>query len=46
MIAQQGASWDTNGGMPAACLRFAATTLVVWCVVLVAGRLTGYLGSI
>jgi hypothetical protein len=46
MIAQEGASWDTNGGMPAAALRFVATTLVVWCVVLVAGRLTGYLGSI
>ena len=46
MIAQEGASWDTNGGIPAAGLRFVATTLVVWCVVLVAGRLTGYLGSI
>ena len=46
MIAREGASWDTNGGMPARGLRFVATTLVVWCVVLVAGRLTGYLGSI
>ena len=46
MIAQEGASWDTKGGIPAAGLRFVATTLVVWCVVLVAGRLTGYLGSI
>jgi hypothetical protein len=46
MIAREGASWDTNGGIPATGLRFVATTLVVWCVVLVAGRLTGYLGSI
>ena len=45
-IARDGATWDTNGGMPAVSLRFVATTLVVWCVVLVAGRLTGYLGSI
>ena len=46
MVARDGASWDTNGGVPARGLRFVATTLVVWCVVLVAGRLTGYLGSI
>ena len=46
MISREGAAWDTNGRMPAAGLRFAATMLVVWCVVLVAGRLTGYLGSI
>jgi hypothetical protein len=46
MVAREGASWDTNGGVPARGLRFVATTLVVWCVVLVAGRLTGYLGSI
>jgi hypothetical protein len=46
MVAREGASWDTNGGVPTRDLRFVATTLVVWCVVLVAGRLTGYLGSI
>ena len=46
MVTRDGASWDTNGGVPARGLRFVATTLVVWCVVLVAGRLTGYLGSI
>ena len=46
MVAREGASWETNGGVPARGLRFVATTLIVWCVVLVAGRLTGYLGSI
>ena len=46
MIARDGASWDTNGGFPVAASRFVATTLVIWCVVLIAGRLTGYLGSI
>jgi len=46
MVAREAASWDTNGGVPARELGFVATTLVVWCVVLVAGRLTGYLGSI
>ena len=46
MVAREAPSWDTNGGVPASGLRFVATTLVIWCVVLVAGRLTGYLGSI
>jgi len=46
MVAREGASWDTTGAVPARGLRFVATTLIVWCVVLVAGRLTGYLGSI
>jgi hypothetical protein len=46
MLAREGASWESNGGIPAHGLRIVATTLVVWCVVLVAGRLTGYLGSI
>jgi hypothetical protein len=46
MLAREGASWESNGGIPARGLRIVATTLVVWCVVLVAGRLTGYLGSI
>ena len=46
MLAREGASWESNGSIPARGLRIVATTLVVWCVVLVAGRLTGYLGSI
>jgi hypothetical protein len=45
MVARDGASWET-GAVPARGLGFVATTLLVWCVVLVAGRLTGYLGSI
>ena len=38
--------WDTNGAVSSRAVQFVAGTLVVWCTVLIAGRLTGYLGSI
>jgi hypothetical protein len=45
-IKREAASWDTKGAVSSRGTKFAAATLLVWCTVLVAGRLTAYLGSI
>lgn len=45
-INQEAASWDAHGAVSARGVRFTAAALLVWAGVLIAGRLTGYLGSI
>jgi hypothetical protein len=46
MMNVEAASWDANGTVSSRGVRFIAAVLLVWCGVLVAGRLTGYLGAI
>ena len=45
-VKREANAWDTNGAVSSRAVQFVAATLVVWCTVLIAGRLTGYLGSI
>jgi hypothetical protein len=45
-IKREGASWEEKGGVSSRGMEIAAAALLVWCTVLVTGRLTGYLGSI
>jgi hypothetical protein len=46
VIKREAASWEAKGAVSSPMIKFAAATLIVWCSVVVAGRLTGYLGSI
>jgi hypothetical protein len=39
-------SWEAAGAVPSNGVKFVAPTLLVWCVVLVAARMTALLGSI
>jgi len=45
-IKQEAASWEAKGTISSRGLKFVTATLLVWCTVLVAGRLTAYLGSL
>ncbi len=45
-INHEAASWEAQGAVSARGVKFVAAALLVWGGVLVAGRLTGYLGSI
>ncbi len=45
-IKREAASWDAAGAVSSRGTKFVAPSLLVWCVVLVAGRLTAYLGSL
>ena len=45
-VKREANAWDANGAVSSRAVQFVAGTLVVWCTVLIAGRLTGYLGSI
>ena len=45
-IKREAASWEAKGAVSSRALKFVAATFLVWCGVLVAGRLTAYLGSI
>jgi len=45
-IIREAASWESQGAVSARGVRFVAAAILVWGGVLVAGRLTGYLGSI
>jgi len=42
---REAAAWEATG-VSSRAIRFVAATLLVWCSVLVTGRLTAYLGSI
>lgn len=42
----EAAAWEAQGAVSARGVKFVAAALVVWGSVLVAGRLTGYLGSV
>ena len=46
LIKREAASWDSAGAVSSHGVKFVAPSLVVWCVALVAGRLTAYLGSL
>jgi hypothetical protein len=45
-IKREAASWQAAGAVSSRAVKFVAATLLVWCSVLVAGRLTAYLGSV
>ena len=45
-IKREAASWEASGAVSSGGIRFVAPSLLAWCVVLVAGRLTAYLGSL
>lgn len=42
----EAAAWEAQGAVSARGVKFVAAALLVWGSVLVAGRLTGYLGSV
>jgi predicted ABC-type exoprotein transport system permease subunit len=39
-------AWEAAGAIPSAIVKLIAANLLVWCSVLVAGRLTAYLGPV
>jgi hypothetical protein len=43
---REAALWDTAGAVPSREVKFAAASLLVWCGVLVAARLTAHLGAL
>ena len=45
-IKREAASWDAAGAVSSNGAKFVAPYLLAWCIVLVAGRLTAYLGSL
>jgi hypothetical protein len=45
-IKREAASWQAAGAVSSRGVKFVAASLLVWCSVLVAGRLTAYLGSV
>jgi hypothetical protein len=45
-IKRKGAAWEAAGAIPSRTVKFAAAALLVWCAVLVTGRLTAHLGSL
>jgi len=45
-IKREATSWDAAGAVSSGGIKFVAPSLLAWCVVLVAGRLTAYLGSL
>jgi hypothetical protein len=45
-ITREAALWEASGAVSSGGIRFVAPSLLAWCIVLVAGRLTAYLGSI
>ena len=46
IIKREAASWDAAGAVSSPGVKFVAPSLLAWCVVLIAGRLTAYLGSL
>jgi hypothetical protein len=46
IIKREAASWDAAGAVSSRGTKFVVPSLLIWCVVLVAGRLTAYLGSL
>jgi hypothetical protein len=46
MIAREATIWDSKGAVSPQVTTFAAASFIVWCGVVIAGRLAGFLGSI
>ena len=45
-IKREAESWEAAGAVSSPGVKFVAPSLLAWCVVLIAGRLTAYLGSL
>jgi hypothetical protein len=45
-MAREAASWEAAGAVSSRAVKFAAANFLVWCGVVVAGRLTAHLGSL
>ena len=45
-LKREAAAWDAAGAIPSRAGKFVAVALLVWCGVVVAGRLTAHLGSL
>ena len=45
-IRQDAASWDARGAASSRAVSLGAAALLLWCMILVAGRLTAHLGAI
>jgi predicted ABC-type exoprotein transport system permease subunit len=45
-IKREAASWQAKGAVSSHGIKFVAASILVWCTVLVAGRLTAFLGAI
>jgi hypothetical protein len=45
-LKREGAAWDAAGGSPARGVKYVAASLLVWCGVLIAARLTAHLGAL
>ena len=45
IMEKEAVSWESTGALSARNTRFVAAMLVIWSGVLIAGRLTGYLGA-
>jgi hypothetical protein len=46
IIKREAAAWEVKGAVSSRGMEFIGAALLVWCTVVVTGRLTGYLGSI
>ena len=46
MLRRETPQWQASGAVPARRMRFVAITALLWAAVLVAGRLTAYLGQL
>jgi hypothetical protein len=44
-IKRESEAWDAEGAVSSSGIKLVAPSLLAWCVVLIAGRLTAYLGS-
>jgi hypothetical protein len=45
-IGREADTWEASGAAPSRATRFVAAALLVWCAVLITGRLTAHLGSL
>jgi hypothetical protein len=45
-IKREAALWEAAGAVSSREVKFVAANLLVWCIVLIAGRLTAYLGAL
>jgi hypothetical protein len=46
ILKREAASWEAAGAVSSRGFKFVAPSLLVWCGVVIAGRLTAYLGSL
>ena len=45
-IKREAAAWQASGAVSSRGVKFVAVSLLLWCTVLIAGRLAGYLGAL